>query len=140
MGVISQLSSDWLTPSGEATGTSKAANVETRKTVATREAQKASKKENEAQKKKDAYAKTTQVTIDLEEPDTKRTNFEVEITNEEEGGANPYVGLEELESPFRIRKMGPRKKQKSDKSTGTDPLVLMEGDLGEIGDVVRSAT
>ena len=69
----------------------------------------------------------------------ERTNEEVEIEGEQEGGTG-------LESPFIVKKRQkqsytrPRKKQKSNKSVNTTPLVLMEGDLDEIGDVVRDAT
>lgn len=51
-----------------------------------------------------------------------------------------------MESPFIIKKRQKRsskrpcKKPKSNKSTSVTPLVLMKGDLDEIGDMVHDAT
>ena len=51
-------------------------------------------------------------------------------------------GDEEQSTPFILKRCGkgqqevPRKKHKSDKSQG-DPMVVMEGDLDEIGDKIR---
>lgn len=90
MGFISKWSSDWLTPSSEATRTSQAADIETWKATTSAEAKKdkkneahkASKKEKEVLKAKDVQAEITRVTIDLEEPDTERTDLDLETIDE----------------------------------------------------------
>jgi len=81
---------------------------------------------------------TLLATIDVDKSNTECTQVEEETYVEEEGGA-------QLESPFVVKKRKKRtstgqcKKQKSNKKIGTMPLVLTEGDLDEIGDVVRDA-
>ena len=165
MGVISKWLSDWLTPSDVGARTSKTVEgiaTTTEEKYKKKEAQKAYVKENATVKEKVALQKeaftkerevskekvsakkidtpkekttTSQVTIDFEELEC--TDVEVETRDEEKGGAN-------LESPFILKKrqkwssMGPHKKQKSDKTASATPLVLMEGDLDEIGDVARN--
>ena len=50
----------------------------------------------------------------------------------DEGQSTPFI----LKRHEKGQQEGPRKKQKSYKSQG-DPMVLMEGDLDEIGDKIR---
>lgn len=56
------------------------------------------------------------------------------------------MDIEDIDSPFIIKKQskqsagGAWKKQKSNKSTNVEPLVLTEGDFGEIDDIVHVAT
>jgi len=78
----------------------------------------------------------SQATIDVEESEKEKKSEEEDIEERDKGGA-------ELESPFivwtrkRQTSTGLRKKQKFDRSVGTTPLVLTEGDLDEIGDMVH---
>lgn len=50
------------------------------------------------------------------------------------------MGLRSLKKSEKETTVGPRKKHKSDKQTHIDPMVLIEGDLDEIGDKVRDIT
>lgn len=56
---------------------------------------------------------------------------------------DPYVDLEDIDSPFFVKQRhnssagGTRKKHKSDKSVGAEAMVLTEGDLDEIGDTIK---
>lgn len=56
--------------------------------------------------------------------------MDTKCTKEEEGGEDPFVGMEEFESLFIIKKW---QSHRSTKSNGVEPLAHTEGDLNEIG-------
>lgn len=92
-------------------------------------------KEKEATKEKT----TSKATIYLDESETKCTNVEEEIEEEVVGGAgvgSPFI----FKNKQNMSLKRSHKKKKLEKSVSATPLVLAEGDLNEIGDVVHNAT
>ena len=57
----------------------------------------------------------------------------------EQGGAEPQTTSTQLKHPCPREQVGPRKKSKASK-TSFDPITLTEGDLHDIGKMVRDIT